>query len=120
MLKPFYNERTVVVDGEELRLVINFRAIDATEQLIGCGYDKILDDIQDQNVPLGLQGKVLWGLLREHHSGLSLDQTATLLFGPPSVAIGMAMIELFNAAFPAAEKAKGKNPRKPRGVSKPS
>lgn len=120
MPKPFFNEQTVVIDGETLRLVLDFKAIDATEQLLGQGYDEILDELQKPGASLGFTGKVLWGLLREHHPDLSFDQILTLQLGENGVTMGLAIEKLLTAAFPVAEKAKGKNPPKPRGASKPS
>lgn len=120
MPQPFYHEQSVVVGGETFKLVINFRAIDATEQLVGKGYDEILSDIQQSNVMVSLNGKVLWGLLREHHSELTLDQILTLCKGTEGVTMGLAMSQLLMAAFPVAEKEKGKNPPGPRGASKTS
>lgn len=119
-LKPFYNEQSVVIDGDAYKLVINFRAIDATEQLVGMGYDSILTEVQSPAAPVGLTGKVLWGLLREHHSELSLDQVLTLQFGENGLTMGLAVSQLLQTAFPVAEKAKVKNPPRPRGASKPS
>lgn len=118
MPKPFYNEQTVEIDGEVIRLVINFRAIDATEQLLGLGYDEILSEMQKPKASVGLTGKVLWGLLREHHPEMSFDQILTLQAGKNGVVTALAIGKLFEAAFPEEEK--GKNPPKPRGASKPS
>lgn len=120
MPKSFHHEQTVVVDGEAIRLVIDFHAIDATEQLMKSGYDQILEDFQKPDSPVGLQGKVLWGLLREHHSDLSFNQIMTLLQGENGLTVGLAVDQLLHAAFPEADKAKGKNPPKPRGASRPS
>lgn len=121
MLKPFYHEEAVKVGDDTLRLVINFRAMDATESLIGRPFDEILKEMSSGSPTLSVQGKVVWGLLREHHSDLSLDQVMTLLFGEPCVTVGYAMAKLLKSAFPAAEpEAKGKNPPKPRGASRPS
>ena len=123
MLQAFYNEEAVTVGGDTYRLVINFRAIDATESLLGRSYNTILGEITSPDAPLSLVGKVLWGMLREHHPDVSLDQTASLLFGETGIKVGMAVSKLLNAAFSEAEdkpEAKGKNPRKPRGASKVS
>lgn len=122
MLKPFYHEQAVTIDGETLRLVINFAAIDATEHLLGKPFPAVLEAFSQPVQPLGVLGKVVWGLLREHHPEVSLDQAASLLFGENGLRVGAAVSLLLNAAFPAAEegKAKAKNPRKPRGASKPS
>lgn len=113
MPKPFYNEQTVVVDGETLRLAINFRAIDSTEQLIGLAYDDILDEIQREGAFTGMSTKVLWGLLRQHHPEITLDETASLCYGDAGVVVGLAMRELLAAAFPEPgehEQAKDANP----------
>lgn len=120
MPKPFYHEQSVVVDGETLKLAINFRAIDATEQLTGRDYDGILEEIQRQDAHTGLTGKALWGLLLEHHSDLSMDQILTLLYGRTGETVGLAMRQLFEAAFPAAEEAKAENPPEPHGALSPS
>jgi hypothetical protein len=120
MLKPFCHEQAVVIDGETLRLVLDFRAIDATEQLLGKGYDAILDELQKPEATLGFQGKVLWGLLREHHPELSFDQILTLQMGENGLTMGLALQKLLEAAFPTADKAKAENPPKRRGASRPS
>jgi hypothetical protein len=123
MLNAFYNEQAVKVGDDTLRLVINFAAIDAAEGMIGRDFDQILAELtsQDPKPGLALQGKVVWALLREHHPDVSIDQVATLLFGPASTVLGMAIGKLLTAAFPSARgAAKPANPRKPRGASKPS
>lgn len=117
MVKPFYNEQNVVIDGETLRLAINFKAIDATERLLGRDYASILDELQEPSCPIGTTGGVVWGLLREHHPEMSIDQAATLCFGVHSIAVGLALTDLLQAAFPLAEKEKGANPPKRRGRS---
>lgn len=118
MPKPFYSEQSVVIDGETLRLVINFKAIDATEKFLGRNYGEILDELQEPNCPIGTTVGVVWGLLREHHPESSIDQAATLCFGAHSVAVGLALTDLLHAAFPVAEKEKGPNPPKRRGRSR--
>lgn len=115
MVKAFYNEQNVEIDGETLRLVINFKAIDATEKFLGRNYGEILDELQESDCPIGTTGGVVWGLLREHHADMSIDQAATLCFGAHSVAVGIALTELLQAAFPVAKEEKGQNPPKRRG-----
>lgn len=123
-LAAFHHEQAVKVGGDTLRLVLNFGSIDAIEGLVGRGFDTILPELvgSDARPPLGLQGRVVWGLLREHHPEISLDQAATLLFGEASMSVGIAMGALINAAFSPADptKAKPANPRKPRGASRSS
>lgn len=121
MPEPFYHEQQVTtVDGEELTLAINFRAIDATEQLVKRGYDEILEDLQKDNGMVGLKGKVIWGLLREHHPEYSLDHTLPLMRGENGVRMGLAIERLLHAAFPSVEKEKGKNPPRRGGRSRSS
>jgi hypothetical protein len=116
--KPFYNEVTMKAEGETFRLVINFRALDAIETLLDRPFDTVLEELSSGNQKLGLVGKVLWGLLREHHAEMTLDETASLMFGETGQAAGLAVHQLLNAAFPTGEKAKGKNPPRRRGASK--
>lgn len=126
---PFYHEEQVTIGDETLRLVINFAALDAVESLTGRGFDRILAEFTGADEVAGaparepgvaLQGKVVWGLLRQHHPELSLDHVAGMLFGPASAKIGAAIAKLLAAAFPSADpvdpKAKAGNPRKPRGA----
>lgn len=115
-LKPFYNEEAVTVDGEAYRLVINFGAIDAIESITGRSFNVILEELAAEDQKLGLVGKVLWGLLREHHADLTLDHAASLMFGETGITFGLAVHKLLEAAFPPAQEAKVKNPRKRRGA----
>jgi hypothetical protein len=114
----------VVVDGETLRLVINFAALDATESLLHPrNYADILDELGSGAAPKSLEAKVVWGLLREHHPALGLDEATSLIFGETGIMVGVAVSKLLEAAFPEADpkaKAKGKNPPKRRGASKTS
>ena len=120
MLKPFYNEEVIHVGEDRLRLVLNFRAIDAAEGLIGKPFSSVLAEVADGTAGEALVGKVVWGLLREHHPELSIDQVAGLLFGPPGILLGGAVNRLLHASFSAAEEPEAANPPKPRGASKPS
>lgn len=114
MPKPFYHEQSIEIDGETIILAIDFRAIDATEELIGLDYDEVLEKIQKPKPKTGLMGKVVWGLLRKHHPAMSWDEILTMLAGSNGAITGMAIGKLFEAAFPEEEK--GKNPLEPRGA----
>lgn len=120
MPKPFYHEQAVVIDGEALRLVINFRALDAIETLTGQDFDTSLVELQSGKARTGLICKVVWGLLREHHPEMTIDQATSLVFGEIGVTVGVALQSLLEAAFPVAEEAKGENPPKRRGASSAS
>lgn len=126
MIPAFYHEEAVQVGEVTLRLVMNFRALDAIECETQRGFDGILKQLTAPGgePPLSLASRVVWGLLREHHPEIGIDQAATLVNGPSAPAIGVAMGLLFERAWPRATptdgKAKPAHPRKPRGRSKPS
>lgn len=123
MVKPFYNEQAVKVDGEEFRLVLNFATVDAVESLLAPKtFDEIVGDLLAGTPPMSTQARVVCGLLREHHPALTLDQAMSLVAGPSGETVGIAIGQLILATFPLAEpgKAKPANPRKPRGASRSS
>lgn len=99
MPKPFFNEEMVEVDGETLHLVLNFRAIDCIESLTGQTMNTIIGGAIGGDMPLSLSVKVLWGLLREKHEDLSLDDASGYAFGDDSGKIGMAVSELLSRGF---------------------
>jgi hypothetical protein len=117
-MRPFYHEGQVEVDGETLHLVCNFRAIDVIESVTGETMTHILPQLAG-NPPHSLVGKVLWGLLREKHDGVTLDEAAGVGFGPNSAEIGVVLGDVLRRAFNIGE-AKDKNPPKRRGTSKAS
>jgi hypothetical protein len=118
-MRPFYNEEQVQVEGDTLHLVLNFRALDVIESLTGQKMSEILPQLIDP--PHALVGKMLWGLLREKHESVSLDEAAGAAFGPDGAKIGLAMAALVTRAFNlGGDEGKKKNPRKPRGTSKAS
>lgn len=121
MVQPYYNEQAVTVGDETFRLVINFKTIDATESLLGGrSYDMILGEMLTGRPSVGTQARVVWGLLREHHPEITLEQASALARGEAGERVGIAIAQLLNAAFPLADepKAKGKNPPQRRGASK--
>lgn len=123
MLQPLYNEEAVRVGDHTYRLVINFRTIDATEtQLGGRSYESALTELLTGRPSTGLQARVVWGLLREHHPEVTIEEADALARGPSAADIGEAIGKLLHAAFPIVQtpKAKGENPPKRRGQSKPS
>ncbi len=120
MPKAFCHEQTVVIDGETFHLAIDFEAMDATEQRLEMDYDQIVERVQQSNCPIGLMGKVFWGLLRKHHPDISMDEIVTLMKDKSGLTMGLALTQLLEAAFGRVEKVKAKNPPVPRGASKPS
>jgi hypothetical protein len=121
MFPTFYEEETVALDGGSLRLAINFRALTAIEGLAEQGMDDILPAVLGGRAPLNLIGKVLWGLMREHHPESTLDDAGGLMLSKAtSAAVGLAMSSLLMRAFSVEPEAKGKNPPRRRGASKAS
>jgi hypothetical protein len=116
-MRPFYHEGQVEVDGETLHLVCNFRALDVIEGVTGQKMSEILPQLMDP--PHALVGKVLWGLLREKHEGVTLDEAAGVAFGKQGEALGLVMGDVLRRAFNIGE-AKAENPPKRRGKSNPS
>jgi hypothetical protein len=116
-MKSFYHEGQVEVDGETLHLVCNFRAIDCIESVTGEKMSNILPQLVDP--PFSLVGKVLWGLLREKHQDVTLDQAAGVGFGEDGSKVGLVMGDVLRRAFNIGE-AKDENPPKRRGASKTS
>lgn len=117
-MRPFYHEGQVEVEGETLHLVCNFRAIDVIESVTEQKMSDILPQLVDP--PHALVGKVLWGLLREKHEGVTLDEAAGVGFGPDGAKVGLVMGDVIRRAFNIGEEAKDKNPPKRRGASKTS
>jgi hypothetical protein len=118
-MRPFYHDGQVEVDGEKLDLVLNFRAIDVIEGVTGEKMSEILPQLADP--PFALVGKVLWGMLREKHEGVTLDEAAGVAFGPRGAQVGLVMADVLKRAFNlGGEEEKDKNPPKRRGRSKTS
>lgn len=117
-MRPFYHEGQVEVDGETLHLVCNFRAIDVIESVTEQKMSDILPQLA--NPSFALAGKVLWGLLREKHEGVTLDEAAGVGFGPEGNKVGLVMGDVLRRAFNIGEEAKDANPPKRRGRSKTS
>lgn len=116
-MRSFYHEGQVEVEGETLHLVCNFRAIDCIESVTGEKMSDILLQLADP--PHALAGKVLWGLLREKHEGVTLDEAAGAGFGPEGHKVGVVVGDVLRRAFNLGE-AKAENPPKRRGRSKTS
>src|SRR5690349_16569202 len=100
MFPTFYEEESVELDGGVLRLAINFRAITAIEGLTGEGMDVTVASVLSGGAHLNVVGKVLWGLLREHHPETGLDEAAGLMFNKASaVKVGLAISAVLMRAF---------------------
>lgn len=122
-MQAFDNEAVVQVGDTRLRLVLNFRAIDATEGLTGLTMPNIVRLMLKGDPPLALGAKVLWGMLREHHAELTLDEIMQLTFGEHNEAIGVAMGDLWErSGLVQIERPEPQKKRavRPRGASKTS
>lgn len=117
-MRPFYHEGQVEVDGENLHLVCNFRALDVIESVTGQKMSDILPQLVDP--PHSLVGKVLWGLLREKHENVTLDEAAGVAFGEKGGLVGVVMGDVLRRSFNIGAAEKKPNPPKRRGTSKAS
>jgi hypothetical protein len=109
MVTPFYGERAVDIDGEPYTLVINFRAMAAMES--HRPMTELLAEIGGTNVPISTMAIVLWGLLRARHGELGEDHAVSMLISHGD-AVGTAISELLQAAFPAAKDDKPRPPKR--------
>lgn len=93
-MTPFYHEGQVEAGGEKLILVCDFYAIDAIESITGEDWDSLLTKMTSRSVST----KVLWGLLRRKHEGITLDEAAGIAFGPDQEAVGLVMGDVIRRA----------------------
>ena len=114
-MRSFYHEGQVEVEGEPLHLVCNFRAIDVIESVTGQKMSEILPQLIDP--PHALLGKVVWGLLREKHENITLDEAAAVAFSDDP-ALGVVVGDVLRRAFNIGEQKS--DPPKRRGTSKRS
>lgn len=127
-LVAFSAEEQVKVGDDVLTLVLNFRAIDVIEGLIGQPMPIVVANLRSGSPLLSWAGKVVWATLREKHEGVTLDQASGLMFDKSHAEkVGHALDALLERVFPLAKsddddqpKKKRATRRKPRGASKPS
>jgi hypothetical protein len=122
-MKAFYHEAQVEVDGEILHLVLDFRAIDVVESLMGEPFDSVVPQLIDGRT--GPLTKFLWAILRENHDGITLDNAVALVRDEKhGKALALVLGDLLQRAGcvgdPNEEVSKEPNPRKRRGTSKTS
>lgn len=119
-LSRLYDEELVEAGENRIRLCLNFRAIDVIEDLTEMTMPEILPVLLGQNPPYALSGKVLYGLMREHHPETTLDEVAGLMLDKDhSPKVGMAMATLLLRVFNLGDgqEAKDRNPSAPHGAS---
>lgn len=119
-LTPFYHEGFVEVDGEKLHLVCDFYAIDCIESVVGENMSDLVRKTTEW--PDSVAVKVLWGMLRRKHEGITLDQAAGVGLGSNGREVGLVMFDVLFRAFPPAKEDEDKpvGPPERRGASKPS
>lgn len=120
-LVAFGEEEQVTVDGEPLTLRLDFRAITIMEGALQSDMPSIVANFRSGRPQLSVLGQMLWAMLREHHSEVTLDQAAGMMFAKDAAKVGFALDSLLGRAFPLpTEDRKVKNPPKQRGRSKTS
>lgn len=120
-MRPFFAEGLIETeDGEKLTLVCDFYALDVIEQVTGQSWDDILPQLA--NAPRALAVKVLYGLLRKRHQGITLDEAAGVAFDKNQAAIGAVMGDVIRRAcnIGGDEEEAGPAKKKPSGRSKVS
>lgn len=120
-LVAFGEEEQVTVDGNALTLRLDFRAITVMEGALQSDMPSIVANFRSGRPQLSVLGQFLWAVTREHHSDVTLDQAAGLMFSKDAAKIGFALNELIDRAFPIpTEDRKPANPPRQRGRSKSS
>lgn len=118
-MRSFYAEGSAETDdGEKLTLVCDFYAIDVVEQITGQSWDDILPQLA--NPPRTLAVKVLYGLLRKRHQGITLDEAAGVSFGKNQAEIGLVMGDVIRRACNIGGEEETGPKKKPVGRSKVS
>lgn len=120
-LVAFGHEEQVTVDGNALTLRLDFRAITIMEGALQSDMPSIVANFRSGRPQLSVLGQMLWAMLREHHSDVTLDQAAGIMFADEAAKVGFALDALLERAFPLpTEDRKPANPRKRNGRSKTS
>lgn len=119
-LVAFGCEEQVTVGGEALTLRLDFRAITIMEGALQSDMPSIVANFRSGRPQLSVLGQMLWAMLREHHSDVTLDQAAGIMFADDAAKAGFAMDALLERAFPLPTTENKPNPQKRRGRSKTS
>ena len=120
-LVAFGEEEQVTVDGTALTLRLDFRAITIMEGALNSDMPSIVTNFRSGRPQLSVLGQFLWAVTRAHHSEITLDQAAGIMFAADAAKVGFALNELIDRAFPIpTEDRKPKKEAKPSGRSKTS
>ena len=99
-LVAFGEEEQVTVDGQALTLRLDFRAITIMEGALQSDMPSIVANFRSGRPQLSVLGQMLWAMLREHHSDVTLDQAAGIMFAKEAAKAGFAMDALLDRACP--------------------
>lgn len=120
-LVAFGDEEQVKVGEDTLTLRLDFRAITIMEGALQSDMPSIVANFRSGRPQLSVLGQMLWAMLREHHSDVTLDQAAGIMFSDEAAKVGFALDALLERSFPLPrEDRKAKNPPKRNGRSKSS
>ena len=121
-LLAFGEEEQVTVGGQPITLRLDFRAITIMEGALESDMISIIRNMRSARPQLSVLGQMLYACTREHHSDITLDQAAGIMFAPEASKIGFALDSLMEKVLPLeTEDRKPKNPpRKRRNGRSPS
>lgn len=123
-LVAFSVEEQAEAFGETLTLRLDFRAATVIEGALDMDLPIAVAHIRSGSCSYSVLCQVLWGLLREHHPSVTLDQCLSVVMdkGTDGAKVGFALDALLNRAFPlpAKDDDKKKPQRKPSGQSRSS
>ena len=122
-LVAFCPEEQVEAFGEKLTLRLDFRAITIIEGALDMQLPLAVAQIRAGTPSFSVLGQVLWAMLREHNSAITLDQCLSIIMdkGTDGAKVGFALDALLERAFPIATEDKNpKNAQRRTGRSKTS
>jgi hypothetical protein len=109
-MRSFFAEGTAqTADGETLTLVCDFYTIDVVEGITGQNWDDVIPEIGSSKT---IAIKVLYGLLRKRHEGITLDQAAALVYDKNSLAIWAVAGDVIRRACNFDEEEQPEEPAK--------
>lgn len=118
-MRAFFAEGQFETDGgERLTLVCDFQTIDVVESVTGENWDDILPQLIKP--PKSLAVKVLYGLLRKRHEGITLDEAAALFYDQNSIALWAVMGDVIARACNFGDGGEDQPAKKKRGGRSPS
>jgi hypothetical protein len=115
--KLFGEARLPLADGRELTVRFDFGALCEAEEAANKSTDQMMQEMVKGGARLTTARAMLYGGLRYHHPGITLDEVGEILLTDASAAseaVGKAMSEM-------ADRRAGANPRTgPRAVKAPA